>query len=285
MNRKIQIGDFIFRLRCPEEVMTPDNFMLFVCAEDAGKEMYTYDIQVSEKFPEAEGKLIADRPDLKVYEKDGRELRLIGVKGMNGYYACYRETAEDRATVVISRPEIQSLRMDPVFSSLFALEKRLASRAQMVLHCAYVEYKGEAVLFSAPSGTGKTTQAGLWEKYRGSRTINGDRSLLGKRNGRWFAQGWPVCGTSEVCFNEAFPVRAVVMLSQARENSVQRLTPGKAFPLVYSQVTINKWNMADHMKMMDLIEELLSEVPVFHLQCTISEEAVSCLESALDALK
>ena len=163
MNRKIQIGDFIFRLRCPEEVMTPDNFMLFVCAEDAGKEMYTYDIQVSEQFPEAEGKLIADRPDLKVYEKDGRELRLIGVKGMNGYYACYRETAEDRATVVISRPEIQSLRMDPVFSSLFALEKRLASRAQMVLHCAYVEYKGDAVLFSAPSGTGKTTQAGLWK--------------------------------------------------------------------------------------------------------------------------
>ena len=75
------------------------------------------------------------------------------------------------------------------------------------------------------------------------------------------------------------------MLSQARENSVQRLTPGKAFPLVYSQVTINKWTLADHMKMMDLIEELLSEVPVFHLQCTISEEAVSCLESALDALK
>lgn len=285
MNRKFQIGDFIFRLRCPEEVMPPDNFMLFACGEDAGEQMYTYDMWLSEKFPDAEGKLIADRPDLKVYEKGGRETRLIGVKGMDGYYACYQETAEERARVVLSEAEVQSLHFDPVFTSLFALEKRLASRDQMVLHCAYVEWKGEAVLFSAPSETGKTTQADLWEKYRGSRTINGDRALLGKRNGRWSAQGWPVCGTSGVCFNETFPVRAVVVLSQARGNSVQRLTPGKAFPLLYSQITINKWNMANHIHMMDLIEKLLAEIPVFLLQCTISENAVSCLEGALDALR
>ena len=160
-------------------------------------------------------------------------------------------------------------------------ERRLVRKDQMVLHCAYVEYRGEAILFSAPSETGKTTQAGLWEKYRGSRTVNGDRSLLGKKEGRWIAQGWPVCGTSEVCHNEAIPIKAVIMLSQAKENRAEKLKPGQAFPLLYSQITVNKWNMQDHLHTMDLIDSFLREVPVYHLGCTISEEAVECLAGVM----
>ena len=158
---------------------------------------------------------------------------------------------------------------------------RLIRKDEMVLHCAYVEYKGEAILFSAPSETGKTTQADLWAKHRGSRTVNGDRALLGKTGGRWTAQGWPVCGTSEVCHNESIPIRAVVMLSQAKENRAERMTPGQAFPLLYSQITVNKWNMEDHVHTLDLIDSFLREVPVYHLGCTISEEAVECLAGVM----
>ncbi len=95
-------------------------------------------------------------------------------------------------------------------------------------------------------------------------------------------KGGPVCGTSEVCHNEDFPIRAVVMLSQAQENRAGRLTPGQAYPLLYSQITVNKWNIQDHIRTMDLIEDFLRNVPVLHLGCTISEDAVSCLEEALD---
>lgn len=206
------------------------------------------------------------------------------MKGTEGYYACYQEVASDKARVLLARDRIQGLHIDPVFTSLLALERRLIARDSLILHCAYMVYQGESILFSAPSETGKTTQANLWEKYRGSRTVNGDRALLGKRKGRWTAQGWPVCGTSEVCHNEEFPIRAVVMLSQAKENQAQQLPPGRAFPLLYSQITVNKWNIKDHLHAIDLIQELAEGVPVFHLGCTISEEAVDCLEEALKKL-
>ena len=87
--------------------------------------------------------------------------------------------AEDRAEIVLVRDEIKELHIDPVFTSLLALERRLVKKDSMVLHCAYVEYKGEAVLFSAPSETGKTTQANLWEKYRGK--PNGKRRPFSSR--------------------------------------------------------------------------------------------------------
>ena len=250
---------------------------------------YTYNIIVSDDLPQVEGKIIAQRPDLTVFrreteEGESLESRLIGVKGNPEYYACYREVSGNRAEVTLVRDRIAELHIDPMFTSLLALERRLVKKDSMILHCAYVEYQGEAILFSAPSETGKTTQANLWEKYRGSRTVNGDRSLLGKIDGRWTAQGWPVCGTSEVCNNEAIPIKAVVMLSQAKENKAERLTPGHAFPLLYSQITVNKWNTPDHIHTMDLIEDFLGSVPVLYLGCTISEEAVICLEKTLRGL-
>lgn len=301
MDRIFQVGDFRFRISYPEEITPPDNFMKFECMGSAGADdeqgdcggiEYVYNIEVADSLPAPEGKVIARRPDLVVFQggKDqtrtdggqGLESRLIGVKGNPNFYACYRETSADSAQVVLARDRIRELNIDPMFTSLLALERRFVKRDQMILHCAYVEYQGGAILFSAPSETGKTTQANLWEKYRGSRTVNGDRSLLGKIGGRWTAQGWPVCGTSEVCNNEAIPVRAVVMLSQKPENRAERLTPGHAFPLLYSQITVNKWNKEDHVHIMDLIDDFLRNVPVFHLGCTISEEAVECLEGALE---
>lgn len=283
MDRIFQIGDFVFRLICPEEVAPPDRFMLFAC--DTGAKAvpeYTYRIRVSEQFPEPEGKETARRPDLTVFRNGIFESRMIGVKGVEGYYACYREISDDSAEITLAKERIGSLNIDPVFSSLFAFERRMIQKGQMILHCAYVEYKGKAILFSAPSETGKTTQANLWEKYRGSRTINGDRALLGRKDGIWYAQGWPVCGTSEVCHNECVPVRAVVMLSQQKENRAVMLTQGQAFPLLYSQITVNKWNREDHVRTMDLIEAFLGSVPVLHLGCSISEEAVECLERAMN---
>lgn len=74
------------------------------------------------------------------------------------------------------------------------------------------------------------------------------------------------------------------MLSQAQENRAERLTPGHAFPLLYSQITVNKWNTPDHIHIMDLIEDFLGSVPVIHLGCTISREAVDCLEESLQKL-
>ena len=298
MDKIFQIGDFTFRLCCPEEIAPPPNFMLFERGDtervlekgsensgvkETAEPEYTYRMHVAEELPVPEGKIIARRPDLTVYECGNRESRLIGVKGMEGYYACYRENDLSSAEITFAADRISGLHIDPVFSSLLALERRLVKKDSMILHCAYVEYQGEAILFSAPSETGKTTQANLWEKYRGSRTVNGDRSLLGKKDGRWTAQGWPVCGTSEVCHDEAFPIRAIVMLSQADENRAVRMTPGQAFPLVYSQITVNRWNREDHIHTMDLIQDLLENVPIYHLSCTISEEAVECLEQILKA--
>ena len=68
----------------------------------------------------------------------------------------------------------------------------MLAKDAMVLHCSVLKVKSGVILFSGPSGIGKSTQAGLWTKYRKARVINGDRTLLKKENGRWMSLGWPI---------------------------------------------------------------------------------------------
>lgn len=279
MNKIFQIGDFVFRLIADDGILPPPNFMLFERAD--GNVQYTYTIRLSEDFPEVSGKITAQRADLVVFETDGLETRLIGVKGTAGYYACYQEVSAQEALITLSPNRLNGLNVDPVFVSLFALERRQLQFDAFVLHCAYIEHEGKAILFSAPSETGKTTQGNLWGQYKGARTINGDRSLLQKVDGRWMARGWPVCGSSEVCNDIAMPIHAIVMLSQGKTDVVTRLSPMQAFSQIYSQITINRWNAKSNVRCMDILDSLVKEIPVWHLSCTISENAVNTLAEVL----
>ena len=86
MNGTFVIGDFCFRLMYPDSVAPPENFMLF--ARDGAEPSYTYTLMLTDSFPQPRGRLIAQRPDLAVFEQDGLEMRYIGVTGTPGFYAC-----------------------------------------------------------------------------------------------------------------------------------------------------------------------------------------------------
>ena len=278
MNDLFTVGSLCFRITLDERIEIPENFLKFRCGDTPN---YTYTIRVDESFPEPSGKILARREDLIVAQNQWGECRWIGIKGNPHFYAYYEETGPESVEILLRMDLYQRLNCDPVFTSLLALERRQMGLDALVLHCAYIEYKGEAILFSAPSETGKTTQANLWEQYRGARTVNGDRGLIQKVDGRWIVRGWPVCGSSEVCHNEDMPIRAIVMLSQAPEDRVEKLHPAKAFSQIYSQITINRWNRETNLRTMELLEDLIGEVPVYHLACTMNETAVQTLEKAI----
>lgn len=226
MTKIFRIGNFIFQLEYPVSLQIPENFLLFE-APDSDPE-YFYEIAETNLLPEPQGKLLVQKEDLTVYDCAGRETRKIYMRGNNDYYACYQEVSPHKALIFIrsdvnNNPET-SFWLDTTFTSLFALERHISSRGFLILHCAYLYYRDKAILFSAPFGVGKSTQAKLWHKYRSASIINGDRALLGKNGTIWSAYGWPVCGSSEICHNKTTPVCAIVMLSQGNANRIRKLT-------------------------------------------------------------
>lgn len=279
MERIYTIGTFTFKLIYDEkEVKIPPNFQIF---ESKQEPEYTYEFIVCDTLPSIEGKVISQRDDLLILDVDGLETRYLGIKGSQWYYGIYQEVTSTYAKAMIMREALVEMYVDPFFCSFFALEKKMLEKDSLVLHCSYMQYKDYAILFSAPSGTGKTTQATLWEEYKGSHVVNGDKGLLIKENGQWVAHGWPVCGSSGVCHNKNVPIKCIVMLSQEKENKIERLSPMAAFKESYGQLTVNRWDKRSVLKSMDLLQDLIGSVPFYHLGCTISKEAVETLENVL----
>lgn len=162
------------------------------------------------------------------------------------------------------------------------LEKLLLRNCALILHSASIEYRGEAILFTAPSGTGKTTQTDLWHKFvSGVTDLNGDKTLLQKTEKGWFACGFPIYGSSMRCAQKALPVRAIVVVRQSKTDRVKELSSFQKVTFLYSEITVPKAEARYVTKTMDLIEEIVSQIPVLQLDCTMKPDAVRTLHQYL----
>lgn len=161
------------------------------------------------------------------------------------------------------------------------LEQLLLRKERLPLHAACIRTELGGILFSGPSGIGKSTQADLWCKYRGARQINGDRPILSRVSGEWLAWGSPYAGSSQCHINESCPMQAIIMLHQARECKLRKLTLPQAFRAVWSGLTMHSWDTAQVTAASDLTMELIGEVPVYEFACTPDVHAVEFLKQRL----
>ncbi len=161
-------------------------------------------------------------------------------------------------------------------------ERILYQFRKYLFHCSYIDYQGKAILFSAPSGGGKTTQGLLWEKYADATMINGDRAVLEIDNQNVICHGLPIAGSSGVFINRSLPLKAIFVLKKSDHNKVSQLSGLEAFQAVFSELTINMWNASFVSDAMDFVNELISIVPIYRLECDISREAVEVVRNIIE---
>lgn len=151
----------------------------------------------------------------------------------------------------------------------------------LFLHASRVAWEGGAILFSAASGVGKTTQAKLWQTYGGGRIAGNDRTLLRRKNGVWQSYGYFEDGDAPIARPERLPLRAIVLLEQAEENRVRRHAPARAVQLLMAQTVLAQWDEAMRQSLLNEWLTLVQEIPIYRLQCRADQDAVLCLQRQL----
>ncbi|MDO4169636.1 MAG: hypothetical protein Q4D45_06995 [Lachnospiraceae bacterium] len=164
---------------------------------------------------------------------------------------------------------------------IIALDSLLLNHQGLLLHASFIRWHGKGLLFSAPSGTGKSTQADLWVKYEGAEIINGDRAGLRKLEDGWMAYGLPYAGSSGIYRNESAPVTAIIVLRQAKENRIRSLRPAEAIRYLYPEIIVHQWDKEFVDQAMDLLTELVSHVPVYLLECLPDQGAVKLVKTTV----
>lgn len=167
-----------------------------------------------------------------------------------------------------------------------ALEKSgifrmLAEHGGVVLHSSYVlTQAGEAVLFSAPSGTGKSTQAELWRKFAGARVINGDRALI-KTESEITANGILFSGTSDISENVTAPLHAIVLLRQSDRNELHAVSGKEAFMRLLPQCSYYPEEAESLCLTTEILAKVISAVPIYDFGCVPDKSAVDKLNEVL----
>lgn len=274
MKTYFQTGRFRFAIECPPCVGWQPEFGQFTVAGEDG--CITYQVIPVEQLPVPQGVCILRRQDVEIWRQEQEELRFYRLSGLSGYYA-----VKNGFQILILESHIPLLNNNRLLFSLLGLEQQILDAGGLLLHCSFIEYQGQAILFTGPSGIGKSTQADLWAAHRGAKVVNGDRALLCRTENGWEANGWPFSGSSPFCENVHAPVKAIVYLEQHGEDTIRRCSYQEAVRKLFSEVTVNRWNPEFTNKALDLMEDLAQSVPFYHLRCTKSEKAVRCLENVL----
>ncbi len=151
-----------------------------------------------------------------------------------------------------------------------------------MMHSSAVVKDGFAFIFSAKSGTGKTTHSRLWLKlFPGSFVINGDKPLFRLIGDTFYVYGAPWSGKEKYNKNTFAPVKALCFLERADKNFIRPLTKKETLKKIFHQVYLTDDKDAGD-KILSLLDAFLEKVPAYLMGCTISDEAAILSEKTMN---
>lgn len=161
--------------------------------------------------------------------------------------------------------------------------ERMIGFDTVLFHGSVVALDGIGYLFTAKSGTGKSTHTRLWREYFGERAVmvNDDKPLLKITDSGVTAYGTPYNGKHRLGSRIAVPLKAVCILSRAAENRIEPITEKQAYPMLLQQV----YRPADALlmqKTLALTDLLAERTALYRLGCNMD---ISAARTAYEGMR
>lgn len=144
----------------------------------------------------------------------------------------------------------------------------------VLFHGSAIAVDGSAYLFTAKSGTGKSTHARLWREMLGEKAVmvNDDKPLIRVADGQAVVYGTPWNGKHRLGNNIAVPLKAVCVLQRGTENHIEQISSAEAWPHIMQQ-TYRPADLSAMTKTMVLLDRLTKCVSFYRLSCNMDPEA------------
>lgn len=218
----------------------------------------------------------------------------IGIAAINGYVReyCRDYLTEDRADfdIAISPSDIEYERersaaedkkegiptrqFSDSYLETLAVYRKIADKMldydTILFHGSVVAVDGVGYLFTAKSGTGKSTHTRLWREMLGERAvmINDDKPLISLSKSGIMVHGTPWDGKHRLSTNTSVPLRAICILERAEENRIVPITKKDAYNMLMQQV-YRPTGVEGMMKTLALIDRLAAGVKLYRLGCNM----------------
>ena len=174
----------------------------------------------------------------------------------------------------------QGLIMDLLIEVL--IRYSIIERNGFSMHAAAINHNDKGILFTAPSGIGKSTQAKLWQRYKQVEVLNDDRPIIRRSDGKWHVYGTPWSGSDLQILNKRVPLSAIIAIRQSTENSIRRLNSKEALAYVMPRCFLPYFNQQLMDTAIKHIGSVIKNTPIYLLSCKPDEEAVELVSKCLE---
>ena len=167
-----------------------------------------------------------------------------------------------------------------------AVYRKIAERAPyydtVLVHGSCVSVDGVGYLFTAQSGTGKSTHTRLWRKLLGDRAVmvNDDKPMIRLTDDSAVIYGTPWDGKHKLSNNISVPLKSICILERSDQNSIRPVSKEEAYPMLLQQI-YRPMDITAMQKTLMLIDKLTQSVKLWQLGCNISIEAARIAYTAM----
>lgn len=153
----------------------------------------------------------------------------------------------------------------------------------ILFHGSAIMVDGAGYLFTAKSGTGKSTHTRLWRKLFGDRAVmvNDDKPLLQVTKQGVFVCGTPWDGKHRLSNNLSAPLKGICILERGTENEISPVSFWEGYPMLLQQSYRPANPNALH-KTLSLLDHLGQQVPLYRLRCNMEPEAAQIAYSGMN---
>ena len=145
----------------------------------------------------------------------------------------------------------------------------------ILFHGSAICVDGKTYIFTAASGTGKSTHSRLWRELLTDHDVvmvNDDKPFLKVEEGHVTAYGSPWRGKEGLGCNMSAPVEAICSISQGTENVIREATPEEMYPIFYEQ-SLRPFDKEGTENYLHTLDVLTRSVRLYKLECDISLDA------------
>lgn len=152
----------------------------------------------------------------------------------------------------------------------------------LMIHGSAVSVDGEGYLFTAKSGTGKSTHTRLWRELLGSRAVmvNDDKPFIRISEDEARIYGTPYCGKEGLNTNISVPLKAICVLERSETNRIRQVDFSNVYPILVQQ-TYHPSDREMFNRTLELLDRLSRHVSFYRLACNTELEAAEISYNAM----
>lgn len=285
---KYCISDLIIEVAVPVWALH-DNLQIFLCyanrtdiyCEVVFENLYTKPLEKADVIIKTSGTAIYEHQgDIHIVYGDIHDIPYYIIARRDWSYVTmyvnpeYRESENEQI--------VQSVK-DGIFAFLRDIVTAALSQKQgLLIHSCTVEWQGKGLVFTAPTGTGKSTHAHLWQQQYNTPIIDGDVIACRVINDLPTVYGLPWCGTSGEFLNHSVPLGAVIFLEQAKENSIKKLDLAEAFTRLTARCFLLRWDAELTNQALNTVQNIIEKTDCYLLKCRPDLDAVELVKKCLE---